>query len=335
MITEHRLILGDLLSPAENMVENKVALAERPRLPDQRATQILPEVLLEDSLVTAAQKWRERLGRDETPLPKPGSAAQKWRERLAEPQAPTLLVPAPRKPAARRSWFQRWFAATPATPETQAKPAESEQRRQPGGRLPPELEGDTPVLDACRLLKLNLPGTRQHMAPLVLIAPDSERQCGMVAAGLALALAEDGMRTLLVDADMRAPTFHALFGFQPRPGLAETLAAGSARSLPVAPVAGRLWLLPAGNARPMPALHRMPALGTVTTELAQQFDAVIYHIGGLHRPAEALQLAMHVGSVLFTLRAGIDTPQPVRRMHGTLERAGVSVLGFALVGGEE
>ena len=172
------------------------------------------------------------------------------------------------------------------------------------------------------------------MAPLVLIAPDAERPCGLVAAGLALALAEDGLRTLLVDADMRAPTLHSVFGFTPRPGLAELLANGTTRSLPVVPLADRLWLLAAGNARPMPALQRMASLGTVAGELAQQFDAVIYHIGGLYRPAEALQLSIQVGSAVFTLRAGIDTAEPVRRMQATLERAGVAVLGFALLGGE-
>jgi Mrp family chromosome partitioning ATPase len=337
MITEHRLILSDLLAPQPTQPSQ----LDRANAAERRATVVpitrkLPEVALEEELQTAAQRWREQLGRDE-PLPEPGTAARRWRERLAERDARLAQQAAARRRPPWRNW-KPWFSqASPATPETERRRVEANPRPPASRRMPPELEGETSVMESCRLLRLNLPcaaGSTRRIAPLVMISPSPERRCALVAAGVALALADEGCRTLLVDADLRAPGLHTLFDLEPRPGLAEILAAGTAASLPVVPLAERLWLLPAGCARPMPALHRMPSLAGISGALAQQFDTVIYHIAGLHRPAEALQLSIQVGAALFTVRAGVDTAEPVRRMRATLERAGVGVLGFALVGGE-
>jgi len=167
----------------------------------------------------------------------------------------------------------------------------------------------------------------------VVIAPAPEASSALIAAGLALALAEEGHRTLLVDADLRAPVLHKLFALEPAPGFADLLLANDLSELRPVQVTGHLYTLPAGTAGRSPAvLFRMPAIRRVTSALAQQFDVVIYHISGQWTMPDALVFAPNIGAAIFTIRAGRDSADQIRRMKEPLERAGVQILGFAMIG---
>jgi non-specific protein-tyrosine kinase len=224
--------------------------------------------------------------------------------------------------------------ATVAVAPAAAAPARRTETEAQGVRRwrPAGLGSRSPIMEACRVLRLNLlAGAGPNLPPLVVIAPAAERAGGLVAAGLAIALAEEGCRTLLVDADLRAPLLHTLFGLPRDPGLAGALIAGDVTQPAGVEVIERLRLLPAGTADA--PLAGQPALPRVIAGLARQHDAVIYHIAARRASADALQLATHVGAAVFCVRAGIDTAEPIRRMRETLRRAGAQVLGFAMLGG--
>lgn len=275
-----------------------------------------------EQTTSAAQKWRDRLGVSGPP-PAPGTAAQRWRARLAP-------APAPAAPMGRMTQALALPAlALMAVPALAAPPqlaAQSDGLFRPAG-----LGLRSPTMDACRVLRLNLLAGAAAPPPLVLIAPAAEPACALLAAGLAMALAEGGCRTLLVDADLRAPMLHTAFGIGPGGGLAAALG-GDQSQLGGIEVLPGLRLLTAGAATNGLTLAGSPALPRVTRALAQQHEAVIYHVAQRRSSADALQLATHVGAALFSLRAGVDSAGPVRRMRATLERAGAQVLGFALVG---
>src|SRR5262249_52947375 len=76
----------------------------------------------------------------------------------------------------------------------------------------------------------------------------------VVASNLAVALAQVGLRVLLMDADMRKPRVHEVFGQSQAPGLSNVLV-GNARaseSVVESPVPG-LWILTAGVPPPNPS----------------------------------------------------------------------------------
>jgi Mrp family chromosome partitioning ATPase len=59
-------------------------------------------------------------------------------------------------------------------------------------------------------------------------------------------------RVLLIDADLRRPTVHALFGLPNVSGLNEGLKARNDRSCPCLEISPRLSVLPAGKPEPDP-----------------------------------------------------------------------------------
>jgi Mrp family chromosome partitioning ATPase len=311
------------------------------------------------SAQSAAQRWRERLGRaDEQPMT---GAAERWREQLRRAEAPAKPVTAQRwrerfSPAAPQpavahtpAWLARLQRAlldirlitpTPALVRSAAaeRPAPDRADRGrpmfPDAQIPPALDPASPLMEACRVLRANLAaGHTGALKPLVVIAPAPDATCALIAGGLALALAEEGNRTLLVDADLRAPVLHKLFAIAPGPGLADLLLAHDLSDLRPVQVTGHLYTLPAGTAGRSPAvLFRLPAISRVTSALAQQFDVVIYHISGQWTMPDALVFAPNIGAAIFTIRAGRDTADQIRRMKEPLERAGVEILGFAMIG---
>src|SRR5262249_4506056 len=162
-------------------------------------------------------------------------------------------------------------------------------------------------------LRCNLAsGQGRPLSQLAVIALAPDPACALVAAGLALALAEEGHRTLLADADLRAPLLHQLFALDPAPGFADLLLANDLSELRRTQGTWQLSMLRAGAAGRSPAvLFRLPAIGRVTAALAQQFDAVISHISGQWTMPDALVFAPHVGAAMFTIRAGIDTAEQI------------------------
>ena len=78
------------------------------------------------------------------------------------------------------------------------------------------------AVDACRALLLNaLPGDRSRVV-MVSSAAAGEGKTNL-AAQLALSLGRAGYRTLLIDADLRKPSVHTLFGRTQNPGLVDVL----------------------------------------------------------------------------------------------------------------
>jgi Mrp family chromosome partitioning ATPase len=167
-----------------------------------------------------------------------------------------------------------------------------------------------------------------------MLASAADHNCALAAAGLALVLAEEGCRTLLVDANLRAPQLHHVFTVDGALGFAHMLAISTAEYPLVTPICDSFWVLPAGKtSRDTASLFRRPALGAIVQALAQRFDTVIYTIGAGANCSDALLLGQHVGSAVLMIRTGVDTTEDIMRIKEPIERAGVEILGFTMVGG--
>jgi polysaccharide biosynthesis transport protein len=140
-----------------------------------------------------------------------------------------------------------------------------------------------------------------------------------VSTNFALSLAMLGHRVLLVDADMRRPSLHRVFGVPAQPGLREELAGiqswnGGIRR----DVSPGLDLLPAGMRVSNPA--DLLAGGAVTQWLADaeaEYDFVVIDSPALFINApDARLLSRMVDGVLLVVRSGATSREVVNRLVG-------------------
>lgn len=138
-----------------------------------------------------------------------------------------------------------------------------------------------------------------------------------VSANFAISLAMLGHRVLLVDADLRRPSLHRLFGLPARPGLVEQLEGSEPwRQSMLRDVSPGLDLLPAGRDGISPSdLLSGGALQRWLGEAAAAYDFVILDAPALHITAPDARILSHAAEgVLLVVRSGSTSREVVRRV---------------------
>ncbi|HKF49243.1 MAG TPA: polysaccharide biosynthesis tyrosine autokinase [Terracidiphilus sp.] len=153
-----------------------------------------------------------------------------------------------------------------------------------------------------------------------------------IACHLAIANADRGKRTLLVDADLRRPSVHAKFNLSLREGLSNVLTGERCWQDVVIPIEGKpnLSILPSG-----PGSHRAadligPRLATLLDEFAKEYELVILDSPPLMGFAECLQIVSAADGVLIVSRAGETRRKAVSVVVSTLRRLHANIIGVIL-----
>jgi capsular exopolysaccharide synthesis family protein len=153
-----------------------------------------------------------------------------------------------------------------------------------------------------------------------------------IAAHLAIANADRGKKTLLVDGDLRRPSLHTKFGLNPSSGLSSVLNGEVRWQDVVLSIEGKanLFFLPSG-----PGSHRAadlvgPRLSSLLDEIGKEFDLVILDSPPLLGFAECLQMATAADGVLIVSLAGETKRKTVAAVVSTLRRLRANILGVVL-----
>ena len=167
---------------------------------------------------------------------------------------------------------------------------------------------------------------------LAIASPGRGEGRSYVAANLAAVFSQLGERTLLVDADLRAPRQHRIFNVPDRLGLTAVLSGRADRGA-VIPVRefGRLWLLPAGVPPPNPQeLLSRPVLGRFLQEMRDDFDIILFDTPPAKFYADALNVAFRAGAALMLARKDHTRLSDTTGMVREMSDSGVRVVGTAL-----
>lgn len=153
-----------------------------------------------------------------------------------------------------------------------------------------------------------------------------------MAANLAVVFSQLGERTLLVDADLRHPRQHKLFGCDDRQGLAALLAG---RELPEVAqrVPGLLGLsvLPAGPTPPNPQELLTRAFTPRLLDWARShYDVVIVDTAAARPCADALTVAAQAGGALLLAQRHASEVADTRRLVDQLRAAGATPVGAVM-----
>jgi protein-tyrosine kinase len=158
---------------------------------------------------------------------------------------------------------------------------------------------------------------------LVIASPDGGEGRSYVAANLAVTFSQLGARTLLVDADLRKPRQHEIFGLPPGHGLS-TLLSGRTEHKAQFPIHGlnRLTVLPAGPLPPNPQeLLSRPVFTALMKDLQAHYDVVIIDSPPAKKYADAQSIAYRAGDALIVARKDhtsvLNTSKVVKELAGT------------------
>jgi len=167
---------------------------------------------------------------------------------------------------------------------------------------------------------------------LAIASPGSFEGRSYVTANLAVLFAQLGMRTLIIDADFRAPRQFEIFNVPDRVGLSAVLSgrAGHEAALPV-PAFGPLAVLPAGARPPNPQeLLLRPALATFLELAHHEHDVILIDTPPARENADAQSVAFSAGSVLVLARANHTRTDDAAGLVRDFRDAGAVVVGTAL-----
>jgi tyrosine-protein kinase Etk/Wzc len=223
----------------------------------------------------------------------------------------------------------RLFGTLPAA----ARP----MRRRLAGVNPPASDRThrrlTEAADATRTQLLHEAGPR-GMRLLMVTGADRADGKTSLAVLLAVSLARAWRRTLLIDANLRRPAAHRVFGLAAEPGLAELLRGeATADQVTQATRVSRLWALPAGRGDD----HALQALaqddvGPLLADLRGRYDFVIIDTPPVLPFADALMLARHADATLLAVLRGVSRLPPLEAARTRLEAVGARLLGAVVLG---
>jgi len=155
----------------------------------------------------------------------------------------------------------------------------------------------------------------------------------VVAANLAILLAETNRRVLLVDGDLRRPRLHGVFGVPNRAGFADLLrgnGSSPAASLAVSTEVPGLYVLPSGpDSAQATSLLQSDRAAEVLRHLRERFDAVVIDTPPLS-VADPRILSQLADGVVLVIRADRTLPDVALAASRRLLEDGASVLGTIL-----
>ena len=146
----------------------------------------------------------------------------------------------------------------------------------------------------------------QDRRAIAVVSPDSGDGKSFFSANLAVTLAQLGGRTLLVDADMRGPRQHQIFGIDNNAGLSGILSGRvEAKAIQQVPGVPSLFVLPVGITPPNPLeLVERPAFGLLIRELLSKFDHVVVDTPAAQYGSDCAVIAARCGAALVVARQG-------------------------------
>jgi succinoglycan biosynthesis transport protein ExoP len=201
------------------------------------------------------------------------------------------------------------------------------------------LEPQSAVAEACRMVRtaIHFGSSKEPRRTLLITSPSSGEGKSTLASNLAITLAQTGRRVLLIDADLRLPTQHKIFGAINQSGLSTVLQGGAPLDEAVEPTeVNGLELLPAGPIAHNPAeMLNSPAFSELLDTLYDRYDHVVIDSAPVVGLADSRIIAASCDATVLVLRASVSTRRNTALAHGGLNSVGAQLVGIVVNDAED
>lgn len=200
--------------------------------------------------------------------------------------------------------------------------------------LKPKVQADDPTIaEAYRILSTQLSFAMRHEDLRLVTVVGYNPQVGKtsVVMGLADAYARGDRKVLLVDGDMRAAALSSRLGQRQRPGLVDLLQGAIPLETALVKLRSGVTLLPARPSKINAAsLLSGGAMSSLTAELRERFDLVLFDSPPIAGLADGLILASHSDLVVLVARTGLTTPTDLTLAATSLTQAYTPIGGLVV-----
>jgi capsular exopolysaccharide synthesis family protein len=188
--------------------------------------------------------------------------------------------------------------------------------------------------EAYRTLRTNLIFSQsvQTLRTLVVTSPAPSEGKTTTAANLAVSFAQQGMRVLLVDCDLRRSRIHKMFNVPREPGMTELILGQQDQESVVREtgVTG-LYVLPSGVLPPNPSeMLGGERMRKTLAGLSEAFDLIVLDTPPLLAASDAAILATISDGVVLVVRAGVTEAEAGQQAIAQLQSVGARVVGAVL-----
>lgn len=222
----------------------------------------------------------------------------------------------------------------PSQPLTLSAEAASAERPKFTPHRASHLDPHSSVAEAYRTLRTTVLFSSLDREIRVLAITSSAPQEGKstTSSNMGIVMAQNGKRTLLVDADLRRPVLHSVYGVPREPGLTNLLFERATFEEAIKPTdVENLFVLPCGIIPPNPAeLLGSQRMGQLIAKLREEFDVVLLDTPPVVAVTDALLLSHSADATILVARADVTRVDALLRAMDSIERSGAGLLGVVL-----
>jgi protein-tyrosine kinase len=188
--------------------------------------------------------------------------------------------------------------------------------------------------EAYRTLRTNLmfSSVENPIQTLLVTSPVDDEGKSDAIANLAVTFAQGGNKTILVDADLRRPSQHNIWGVKNR-GLTTMMLDDAALSNPplVETSIENLLLLPAGDEPPNPAdILSSKRMNEIIGVLKARANYILFDSPPVLAATDAALLGIKLDGVLLVIKSGHSRRDQTNQAKQALEQVNVRVVGAVL-----
>jgi capsular exopolysaccharide synthesis family protein len=203
-----------------------------------------------------------------------------------------------------------------------------------GLRLIKDASAFSPLMESYRTLRtnINFAAVGRPVRSLVVTSAIPAEGKSTTVANLAMAMAMDQKRVIIVDADLRRPSMHKLFKVDSSPGLTNVLVGTHQLEQVIRPTPSEnIFLVTAGSPPPNPAeLLGSARMGQLMAELESHADIILFDSPPVTFVTDGVVLASRANGVLVVIAFGETRKTSTRKALDMLSRANANVLGTVL-----